>query len=71
MTASKHLLQIKYARIIEQLAERLHIPAQDAMAHFYNSDTYLLMSTGVSDFHCLSDGYLVEELIRELEPSQE
>jgi hypothetical protein len=24
------------------------------------------MSEGVSDFHCMSDGYLVEELIDEL-----
>ncbi len=29
---------------------------------FYHSVTYGLMSQGISDMHCMSDGYLVEEL---------
>ena len=32
---------------------------------FYKSNTYMLMSKGISDFHCLSDLYLVEEIILE------
>ncbi|MGM9539574.1 hypothetical protein [Anaerovibrio sp.] len=33
-----------------------------ALEFFYHSVTYELMSKGISDMHCMSDGYLVEEL---------
>lgn len=36
-----------------------------ALGIFYHSDTYELMSKGISDMHCMSDGYLVEELQQE------
>ena len=65
MTADKTLLQMKYARIIALLAERMSIDEEKAMEMFYNSDTYMLMSKGISDFHCLSDAYLVEEIMLE------
>lgn len=32
---------------------------------FYNSKNYKLVSEGISDFHCMSDLYLVDELISE------
>ena len=35
------------------------------MELFYKSNTYMLMSKGISDFHCLSDAYLVEEILLE------
>ena len=62
MTADKTLLQMKYARIIALLAKQLNIDEEKAMAMFYNSNTYMLMSNGISDFHCLSDAYLAEEI---------
>ena len=65
MTADKTLLQMKYARIIALLAERMSIDEEKAMEMFYNSNTYMLMSKGISDFHCLSDAYLVEEIMLE------
>ena len=65
MTADKTLLQMKYARIIALLAERMSIDEEKAMEIFYNSNTYMLMSKGISDFHCLSDAYLVEEIMLE------
>ncbi len=65
MTADKTLLQMKYARIIALLAERMCIDEEKAMEMFYNSNTYMLMSKGISDFHCLSDAYLVEEIMLE------
>ena len=34
---------------------------------FYHSQLYELMSNGVSDMHCMSDEYLVQELINEQE----
>ena len=32
---------------------------------FYHSSTYELMSEGISDMHCMSDEYLIEDLERE------
>lgn len=34
---------------------------------FYHSELYKLMSEGVSDMHCRSDQYLVEELEEEIQ----
>jgi len=65
MTADSTLLQMKYARIISLLAKKSGIDEEKAMELFYNSDTYMLMSKGISDFHCLSDAYLVDEILQE------
>ena len=65
MTADPTLLQMTYARIISLLAKKANIDEEKAMELFYNSDTYMLMSKGISDFHCLSDAYLVEEILLE------
>ena len=34
----------------------------EALGLFYHSEVYQLMRDGVSDMHCMSDLYLVEEL---------
>ena len=65
MRADKTLLQMKYARIIALIAKRAGIDSEKAMDMFYNSKTYMFMSQGISDFHCLSDNYLAEEVLRE------
>lgn len=65
MLADKIVLQMKYARIVRLFADRLHIPYEDALAFFYDSDTYRLVSNGVADMHCLSDEYLADELLME------
>lgn len=65
MTANPVLLQIKYSRIVEKYAKAVGISLRKALDIFYHSDVYTLMSEGVSDFHCMSDEYLVEELIDE------
>ena len=65
MTADATLLQMKYARIISLLAKKANIDEEKAMEMFYKSNTYTLMSKGISDFHCLSDAYLVEEIMLE------
>ncbi|MDD7417682.1 MAG: DUF3791 domain-containing protein [Treponemataceae bacterium] len=65
MTADATLLQMKYARIISLLAKQANIEEEKAMELFYNSNTYMLMSKGISDFHCLSDTYLVDEILNE------
>lgn len=33
---------------------------------FYHSKEYELIRDGVSDLHCMSDGYLVEDLMEEM-----
>ena len=65
MTADPTLLQMKYARIISLLAKNANVNEEKAMEMFYKSNTYMLMSKGISDFHCLSDLYLVEEIMLE------
>jgi hypothetical protein len=67
MKANKYLLQHKYPRIIARFAERRGVSLRDAINVFYNSLTYREMSEGISDMHCRSDEYLVEELCREVD----
>lgn len=62
MTANPILLQKKYARVICRFAEKVGISLDDALAFFYRSDVYTLISEGVSDMHCMSDEYLAEDL---------
>lgn len=65
MLADKTLLQMKYARIIALFSKKAGLSAKEAMAFFYNSETYRLMSNGIGDMHCLGDLYLVDELLLE------
>lgn len=65
MTANPILLQKKYSRIIEQFAKKRGISLDDALNFFYHSEVYPLLRDGVSDMHCMSDAYLVEELEQE------
>ena len=39
-----------------------HISLDTALQFFYHSEVYTLLSEGISDMHCRSDQYLVEEL---------
>lgn len=68
MTADKTLLQMKYARIISLLSKKADIEEEKAMELFYNSETYMLISKGISDFHCMSDAYLADEILLENKP---
>lgn len=62
MTANPVLLQKKYARIVEAFAEKAGLTLEAALDFFYHSETYRLISEGVSDLHCMSDAYLADEL---------
>ena len=66
MKANKNLLRMKFARVIEAYAVRTGCSLDEALDKFYRSQTYELMRDGVSDMHCMSDAYLVDELIDEL-----
>ena len=65
MNANPILLQKKYTRIIALFAEKLGVNYAEAMDFFYKSETYKLISEGVSDMHCMSDEYLALELLSE------
>jgi len=65
MTANKNLLRMKFSRVIEAFALRRACSLDDALKAFYQSETYAMMRDGVSDLHCMSVPYLVEELMGE------
>lgn len=66
MNANPVLLQRKYARIIYLFAKKANLSLAQALDYFMFSDTYLLMREGIGDSHCLSDDYLVDELLENL-----
>ena len=65
MNANPILLQKKYARVVELFAKENNISLEKALDIFNHSELYKLMSEGVSDMHCMSDEYLVQELEEE------
>ena len=65
MNAHPVLLQKKYTRIVALFAQRNKLSLDEALDFFYHSDVYRCMSEGISDMHCRSDLYLVEDLERE------
>lgn len=65
MIANPILLQKKYARVVELFAKEQMITLEEALDFFYKSELYRLISEGVSDMHCMSDEYLVQELMDE------
>lgn len=65
MDANRIILDMKYARIIEILAQKLSISYEKAMDVFYNSPLFELIDKGVADMHCRSDEYLAGEIIRD------
>ncbi|MDD6176369.1 MAG: DUF3791 domain-containing protein [Ruminobacter sp.] len=62
MNAHPILLQKKYTRIVALFAKKNHLTLPKALDLFYRSQLYVLIRKGVSDLHCMSDEYLVEEL---------
>lgn len=60
----------KTARIITILAQRLEVSQQRAMDLFYNSHTFQLFSNPESGIQLLSDEYIVNDTLRELENHQ-
>lgn len=65
MQANKIILQRKYARIVQMFADKTGTSYEDALGQFYDSKTFELISEGVADMHCMSDEYLVDELLAE------
>ena len=65
MTANRNLLRMKFAHVIEAYAARTGCSLDEALDVFYTSRTYEFMRDGVSDMHCMSIDYLVDELLEE------
>ena len=63
MTANRNLLRMKYAKVILAYAKRTDSSFDEALKVFYNSDTYALMRDGISDMHCMSVAYIVDDLL--------
>ena len=50
---------------IEMFAEQAGLTLDEALGFFYHSLLYQLLKDGLSDLHCMSDGYLAEDLKEE------
>lgn len=71
MEANKTILQMKYARVVALFAKQVNMNLEDALAFFYDSYTYKMMSEGIADMHCRSDQYLADELMLEFQEGKE
>ena len=67
MEANRIILDMKYARIIEIIAQHLNKTREEAMDIFYNSPLLPLLEEGIADLHCRSEKYLADEIWRERE----
>lgn len=64
------LMWNKITRIIHLLAKELNIPPRRALDIYYSSHTCKLMQMQQSGLYCMSDAYIVDELIAELRQKQ-
>lgn len=62
--ATRILRDMKYARIIELIAEKRHISLEKAMDMLYSSPLFEIIDDGTADLICRSDNYLADEIIR-------
>lgn len=60
----------KQSRIIMMLAETLKIDAERALDIFYSTQTYAQLSDPKYGLHLMSDDYIIEELLAELNHTQ-
>lgn len=71
MNAEPLILQMKYTDIVKKFAEQTGLSLDEALKFFYHSELYKLVKDGVSDMHCMSDNYLVEDLEEEYQASRQ
>lgn len=58
------LRDMKYARIIDIIAEKQNISLDEAMDMLYLSPLFEVIDDGTADLICRSDLYLANEIIR-------
>ncbi|MST83524.1 DUF3791 domain-containing protein [Hallella mizrahii] len=64
---NKTILEMKFARIISLLAQRLNVPESKALRIFYETHVYQYMCDLEYHLHNMSDAYCVDEIMLELE----
>ena len=62
--ATRILRDMKYARIIEVIADKKQIPLEEAMDILYSSPLFEIIDDGTADLICRSEIYLADEIIR-------
>ena len=62
-----NVLWRKESNIIMMLAEVLHIDAERALNLFYGTETYRQLSDSRYGLHLMSDKYLVDNILAELQ----
>ena len=60
------LLQMKFARVVSLLSQRLGISSEQALGIFYNSETYRNLSDTRNGLQNMSDSYLVDSIMLEV-----
>ena len=66
MIANRTLIGHKCSHVIAAYAELAGVSLREAFDLFYQSNLYSEITSGISDMHCRSDGYLAEELLMEV-----
>lgn len=61
--ATRILQDMKYARIINLIAEKQHVTLEEAMDTLYSSPLFEIIDDGTADLICRSDLYLADEII--------
>lgn len=64
---NRELLSIKIAAIINQLSKKLQITPERALHLFYTSDTCQHLHNQETSLYLMSDLYIVDEIIKELQ----
>lgn len=64
------LIWNKYSRIVMQLSKRLNVSPLKALHLFYNSHTYALLLNKEYPLITMSDAYITDEIIIELQQQQ-
>ncbi len=67
MDNNQIVLQMKYTRVIDGIAERQSISRDEAMDRFFHSTTFQMIQEGIADLQCRSDIYLIDEFCLEWE----
>ena len=62
------VLHRKQARIVMMLSEVLHIEPEQALDIFYASHTCELLSNPDTGLQLMSDSYILEDLLKEVQP---
>lgn len=64
---NRELLSIKIAAIVDLLSDKLQIAPERALHLFYTSDTCRHLHDQETALYLMSDLYIVDEIIRELQ----